>query len=222
VVRALLAAALICACYSPHLQECRVACDRSSDCSSGQICGNDGWCATPANAGNCARVLNDAAPVRDSTATGSDAPPDADTSMCDQACVNGTCDQGTCVIDCSAYGSCNIDILCPASVPCRVVCGDKACAHHITCPPSQPCDIECTGAFACGDQIFCGTAKCTVTCSGFAACNHKTNCGSACACDVECTGSTSCPEASVCPGGMACTYGHGCTSAKTACDSCAM
>lgn len=227
MVRALLAAALICGCYSPHLQECRVACDKSADCGTGQLCGEDGWCATPSNAGHCARLLADAgiilmhdAPTPGDGSTG----PDAEdiNAACAAACTKGTCDQGTCVIDCSLYGACNIDIVCPANVPCRVLCGDKACAHHITCPPSEPCDIECTGAYACGDQIFCGTAACTVDCSGFASCHHKTNCGSACACDVECTGSTSCPEASVCPLGLVCASGRGCTSTPTGCNTCPM
>lgn len=47
------------ACYSPSLRDCTVSCGSASDCASGQVCGADGMCASPAVAGRC-RTLVDA------------------------------------------------------------------------------------------------------------------------------------------------------------------
>jgi hypothetical protein len=46
-------------CYSPSLRDCTVSCGSASDCASGQVCGPDGMCASPAVAGRC-RTLVDA------------------------------------------------------------------------------------------------------------------------------------------------------------------
>jgi hypothetical protein len=43
-------------CYSPSLRDCTVSCGSASDCATGQVCGADGMCASPAVAGRCARV----------------------------------------------------------------------------------------------------------------------------------------------------------------------
>jgi hypothetical protein len=213
-------------CYAPELHDCTVECTRAADCASGQMCGSDGWCARPEAAGRCARLSSgDGGIVPPGDSAGSDAPTDAgidadpDSGACTAACTKGICDHGVCVIDCSLANSCNSDIVCPPGAACRVVCGDKACAHHITCPAQQACEVQCSGALSCGDQIYCGTADCNVTCSGYMSCRHKINCGSACACDVACTGTQACPDVSVCPA-MACVAGHGCSSAPNTCNTC--
>jgi len=46
-------------CYSPSLRDCTVSCGSASDCATGQVCGADGMCASPAAAGQC-RTLVDA------------------------------------------------------------------------------------------------------------------------------------------------------------------
>jgi len=56
-------------CYSPTVLDCTVSCGSPHDCVSGQICGNDGLCATPEVAGRCGG-LRDAGLPRD--AAGSD------------------------------------------------------------------------------------------------------------------------------------------------------
>jgi hypothetical protein len=71
-------------CYSPSLRDCTVSCSSAGDCATGQICGADGMCASPAVAGRCALVdagaldapgRPDGAPPRDAGLP--DAPPDA-------------------------------------------------------------------------------------------------------------------------------------------------
>lgn len=51
-----LAAALcvaLAACYSPEEHDCTVECSGVNDCGEGQICGGDGYCASPGLAGQC-------------------------------------------------------------------------------------------------------------------------------------------------------------------------
>ena len=81
------AAALVLAgCYSPAVRDCTVSCDGPGDCTSGQVCGQDGMCAAPEVAGRCAMLApdagTDAQPPRDAgtprdAAPGPDAGPDA-------------------------------------------------------------------------------------------------------------------------------------------------
>lgn len=42
------------ACYEPAVRDCAVSCAGPGDCAGGQVCGDDGWCASPAVAGTCA------------------------------------------------------------------------------------------------------------------------------------------------------------------------
>jgi hypothetical protein len=199
------------ACYSPTLRDCTLQCASAHDCAGGQVCGNDGYCAAPDVAGHC---VADAAASRDATRQ----PPDA--KSCGALCTKGTCQDGTCVIDCSASSTCAGDVVCPAGIACRVVCGDQSCGHHVVCPPASPCTVDCIGDAACADVIQCGMASCNVTCSGPSSCHKPVACMNACACDVACTGAMSCPGASMCPQGPGCLYGHGCTSALPGCDRC--
>ncbi|HEU4730944.1 MAG TPA: hypothetical protein VFT22_23775 [Kofleriaceae bacterium] len=41
-------------CYEPSLRDCTVSCASKRDCATGQVCGNDGLCASPEVAGHCA------------------------------------------------------------------------------------------------------------------------------------------------------------------------
>ncbi|MCA9590758.1 MAG: hypothetical protein KC657_35910, partial [Myxococcales bacterium] len=62
----------------------------------------------------------------DGGALDADAGPPVD--LCPAVCADagiGTCDAGTCVIDCDGPGSaCNKNVVCPAGTPCDVTCGE--------------------------------------------------------------------------------------------------
>jgi hypothetical protein len=70
-------------CYSPSLRDCTVSCGSASDCATGQVCGADGMCASPAVAGRCGARVDAGhldAPARHDAAPPDarpDAPPDA-------------------------------------------------------------------------------------------------------------------------------------------------
>jgi hypothetical protein len=49
---ALLCLALV-GCYDPEAVDCTVSCSAANDCASGQVCGSDGFCASPSAAGHC-------------------------------------------------------------------------------------------------------------------------------------------------------------------------
>jgi len=200
---------LVGGCYNPALRNCTVQCSGPGDCGNGQVCGSDGWCAAADVAGRCDPLA--------AAADAQSAPIDAD-SACLTACTNGTCQRGVCVIDCSVSGSCLTDVLCPAGVPCRVVCGDHACQHRVDCRMASLCVIECSGIGSCADEVRCGTQHCWISCSGSGSCKHI-RCGDACACDATCSGANACIEASECPQGGACRLGEGCTSSGS-CNTC--
>jgi hypothetical protein len=74
-------------CYAPSLRDCTVTCEAARDCAGGQVCGPDGYCASPAAAGTCApdaradaaEVDVDAAPALDARAIDAhDSPPRPD------------------------------------------------------------------------------------------------------------------------------------------------
>ncbi|HTJ44541.1 MAG TPA: hypothetical protein VL463_20695 [Kofleriaceae bacterium] len=54
LLRFAIASALLAGCYDPRLKDCTVTCHGAGDCASGQVCGNDGFCAAPGVAGTCA------------------------------------------------------------------------------------------------------------------------------------------------------------------------
>ena len=206
-----LAVVLDAGCYRPSLRDCTVQCSNAGECGGDQICGGDGWCAAPATAGHCEQAT---------TGDGEPPPPpprnDAGDSECRAACTAGTCDHGVCVIDCSAEDACPSDVNCPGNVPCRVVCGDHSCGHHVDCRMAPVCEIECVGTGSCADELRCGTSRCTVTCSGDGACK-RVRCADACACEATCSGPNSCIDPVECP--QNCKAGEGCTAAG-ACDQC--
>lgn len=196
---------------STMLKDCSVACRTSSDCGAGQACGADGFCTSPGIAGACG-----VAAVVDAAAQ----PPDGavPASLCAATCP-GACDGETCVLDCSAAGSCGDDIQCPEDLACRVVCGDNACGGRILCQKAASCSVQCSGASSCAGDVRCGDGACTVACTGFLSCGRRVQCPDACACDVACSGVFSCHDKAVCP--RECDDGRGCTSARATCQQCA-
>jgi hypothetical protein len=127
-------------CYQPDLRDCTVHCAAPTDCTGGQVCRPDGWCAMP-DVKNCPKNGENATTLDAAAASGSDGASDGATSLCELGCSNGTCVDGVCVIDCGAASSCQNDITCPANLPCRVVCGEHACAKHIVCGLATSCEV---------------------------------------------------------------------------------
>jgi hypothetical protein len=212
-------------CYDPSVRDCMVTCQSAKQCAGGQTC-SEGFCVSPEYRGRCERV--DPPDAKEDIPSDASVPNDgphgdsAAVALCEQGCNNGACDaQGVCVIDCSASGACgDRDVVCPTNLPCRVICGDHACAHHVQCSLTTSCEVQCTGQYACGDEIDCPTGRCSVTCSGDFSCHNVVKCGMSCACDVTCSGSSSCGKPSVCPQMLACVLGRGCSSALPGCDTC--
>lgn len=46
-------AAVTASCYSPEVRDCTVSCASAADCTGGQVCGGDQFCAAPEVAGTC-------------------------------------------------------------------------------------------------------------------------------------------------------------------------
>ncbi|HEX5060831.1 MAG TPA: hypothetical protein VFV99_15795 [Kofleriaceae bacterium] len=211
----------IAGCYQPELRDCTVHCSAPTDCTGGQVCRNDGWCAMP-DVKKCGERTSDqdASMEGSSTSDASQSSPDASLS-CQQACTNGTCQNGVCVIDCSIALSCTMtDIKCPPNVPCRVECGYHACSRKVLCGMSTSCEVDCIGEQSCGDDIECNTNRCEIYCIGTSSCAHRVRCSNACACDVTCSGAGSCAQPSECPA-TTCRIGNGCSSTLAAgCDGC--
>ncbi len=208
-MRGLLVLVVLVGCYEPTLRECTVQCHDDADCGGGQVCGADLWCAMPGAADCEQRVEPDAPQVMPQ--------PDASNEACLAVCPNDNCVAGVCVLDCSATGSCPEDVKCPPGVPCRVLCGDQACGHHVDCTMATACEVQCTGADSCHDEVRCGGGACTVRCDGANSCK-RVKCAESCACDATCTGTNACTETSECPS-TACKAGEGCT-ADGACNTC--
>ncbi len=204
-------------CYQPELRDCTVRCTGATDCAGGQVCSKGGWCAMPGIAECPKPDHGDNDSTVDAAVTSPDAP--ASTSLCEQGCTNGSCADGVCVIDCGAPYACANDVMCPPNVPCRVVCGEHACAKKINCGMASSCEVQCAGDFACGDEIQCNATRCEVACTGASSCERRTRCGKACACDVTCSGIGSCAEPAECPA-QSCKLGNGCSSQLGGCDHC--
>lgn len=207
----------ITACYEPKLKDCTVQCSKPDDCTGGQVCRSDGWCAMP-DVEACPTGGNqggDNGSIIDGPTVTIDAP-----DLCPQGCTKGTCINGVCVIDCGTpYACTESDVQCPANIPCRVVCGDHSCAKHVVCGLASSCEVQCSGDYSCGDVIQCNDNRCSVTCSGLSSCKRHTDCSHSCGCDVSCTGTGSCLEASACPA-LTCKLGNGCSSQLTGCSNC--
>ncbi len=209
--------AYLAGCYEPELRDCTVHCTSASDCTGGQVCRKDGWCAMP-EITKCPKADHDETESNpDAAAVAPDAPPSP--TVCEQGCTNGSCEDGVCVIDCSTAYACSSDVTCPANLPCRVVCGDHACAKKVNCGMATSCDVQCTGDDACADDIQCNMGRCKIDCAGESSCKKKLKCDHACACDVTCSGLGSCAEPAACPA-PSCKLGNGCSSLLAGCDRC--
>ena len=209
-----IALVLVClvGCYSPSVRDCTVSCGGPGDCTGGQVCSTEGWCAAPET--SCMGVAPDSSMA--TSDGGADARP-----LCELGCPNGTCVEGVCVIDCSAPGSCVLsDITCPPNVPCRITCGDLSCTKKVHCGLASACEVQCNGTNACADEVVCGKAPCDITCAGDGSCKKRVKCKEACSCDVECTGTGACAETPECPLMDACKLGRGCSSELAGCDRC--
>lgn len=69
--------ATLAGCYRPEARDCTVSCAGAGQCLDGQVCGADGWCASPEVAGTCDERDDDAS-VHDASladASRADAPP---------------------------------------------------------------------------------------------------------------------------------------------------
>lgn len=40
-------------CYDPKAVDCTISCAAANECADGQVCGSDGFCASPSAAGHC-------------------------------------------------------------------------------------------------------------------------------------------------------------------------
>jgi hypothetical protein len=128
------ASALVTACYSPSLRDCTVSCGGPADCAPGQVCGDDGMCASPEVAGRCAMESPDAGmqmempppppPPRDAAVADAPAPPtDAASLVRLRVQVEGKGSvqidgRGTCSSTDPSHGDCMYDI--PLGVAQRV------------------------------------------------------------------------------------------------------
>jgi hypothetical protein len=50
---------LLAACYEPEAVDCTIECAGADECTDGQQCGSDGYCAAPEIAGSCRAMLSD-------------------------------------------------------------------------------------------------------------------------------------------------------------------
>jgi len=194
-------------------------CTDDSDCESDRRC-EEGYCTVGArDLPDAARGTPDApvVPVIDAS------PPDA--FICPTSCTGGCLEDFTCVIDCSADGSCIDPVVCPANLPCQVTCtGAGSCTNTIDCSMASDCDINCGVDGTCGGLVSCAAgAECDVACAGANSCAAGVSCADACSCSVLCTGGGSCATASTCPPAPAnkCRTGNGCnTTGHNQCDEC--
>ncbi len=138
-------------------------------------------------------ALPDGAPAGDG---GTDAVADASfdaQGRCLEVCEAGTCNAGTCTIDCSVAASCAGRVVCPPDVACEVKCtGALACAQGVDCTQAGACNIDCSGSGACINQpVACGGSTCAVSCAGASSCTQSVSCDAG-TCNVQCTGNGSC------------------------------
>ncbi|HWB78339.1 MAG TPA: hypothetical protein VG755_25410 [Nannocystaceae bacterium] len=98
----------------------------------------------------------------------------AEGSVCPVQC--GSCDDGTCRIECAPGSSCEQEtVTCPSGMHCEVACvGDASCrAATIVGPSDHDLAIECNGDSACGDATLqCGTGMCDWACTTTGACEN--------------------------------------------------
>ena len=97
-----------------------------------------------------------------------------------------------CCFACGALGSCAARVVCPAGVPCKVTCGQSACAGGIDCTKASACDLGCVGYGSCNGAIGCAGSRCDVRCAGQSSCASTVTCDAGERCDVDCSAYGSC------------------------------
>lgn len=144
---------------------------------------------------------------------------------CQAACA--TCVGDTCVVDCTAEGSCagSFEGRCPDNVPCKIKCGAQSCAQQVQCNKTAPCEVTCgygacgqgvsmpgggqlycSGDLSCrGSEISCQGESCRVECSGREACRTNTFLDAKRP-TIICSGAASCAGTISCKGGSTCAY----------------
>lgn len=198
------------------------ACRTDLDCASDRFCANN-LCVlnNPVDAGG---IDNGGCPAN---CTSCDGP----THTCVIECLNNdvcrrpiVCAPGwNCAIHCDDDSSCRAGIDCRDAASCDVMCnGDMSC-RNATCGDGT-CTFACNGMDSC-TGIACGTGACKVDCNGTDSCEANNggagfgvNCSNACACDVTCGFDSACAPV-VCPAGCDDII-DGCTSTRTACNTC--
>ena len=137
-------------CYSPALRDCTVSCGSASDCATGQVCGADGMCASPAAAGQC-RTLVDAGNL-DAPAHPDAALPDAGRTVRLTVQIMG---KGSVIVE--GVGACSS--LDPSKGNCMY---DVVAGVPLT---AQANPIDASDMFAMWSSIACAgqSARCQVT-----------------------------------------------------------
>ena len=126
---------------------------------------------------------------------------------CLEVCEAGTCDAGTCVIDCDDASACQTKVVCPPGVACGIRCGDNACGGGVDCQQATACNIACKGTGSCNNQpMACSGSSCNVTCADNS-CSAGIQCDAS-ACNIQCLGGSSCNNQPIeCRSGGNCTIG---------------
>lgn len=145
-------------------------------CPAGQTC-SAGTCVSAEAGDGLAPPPADAAPE---SSTGEGGP----TDPCEQCkAAGGTCNGGTCVINCTSAARCNT-VTCPPGIPCEVNCSTPNACGDVTCA-GPGCKIFCAGSTSgpgCGAVTCGGAGDCSITCQW---CTGKVTCNAA-KCDVRC------------------------------------
>ena len=182
-------------------------CDTTADCDGldgNRVC-SDGFCVIPGG--------KDAA-------IDSPKPKDAaiDAATCPAQCSSCNTEKKECTVDCSQNANlCAGQMTCPMGWSCIIKCNSSSsCRNGINCLMATACNIECSGSFSCRN-ITCGPGICNTTCSGNNSCSGI-SCGSSCRCDVKCGTNASCFNV-ICTHPF-CTFGAGCSSQNTGCNTC--
>ncbi len=105
------------------------------------------------------------------------------------------CEEGRCIFDCSADGSCSDRrFVCPPGLGCKVECaGKNACTKAVVaCPAGFDCDVLCSNQSACKEaRVTCSNANCNVTCTEPGACEKTTVMCADAQCGANCPGLSS-------------------------------
>ena len=151
-------------------------------------------------------------------------------SSCNRISITCPTTNGSCVVECSGYQSCQYsNIMCGANSDCLSCTGYQACnsatitlsstelatqhctgqsscqSARITCPGDRDCAISCNATDACQSASFTcpQNNECTINCTTAGTCQSATfTCSPYQDCTINCDGLYSCQNARVtCPTG---------------------